>query len=45
MVPCGEYATVLTELEWEGTMVDPLPDVAAAWEQALREGLPRFLAG
>jgi uncharacterized protein YndB with AHSA1/START domain len=40
-----EHATVVQEVEWEGTMVDPLPDVAAAWEQALRDGLPRFLAG
>jgi uncharacterized protein YndB with AHSA1/START domain len=40
-----EHATVTTEVEWDGAMVDPLPDVTAAWEQALREGLPRHLAG
>jgi uncharacterized protein YndB with AHSA1/START domain len=38
-----EHATATRLVEWEGALLDPLPDVGANWELALTHSLNRYL--
>ena len=40
-----EHATVSTEVEWEGRMLDVIPGVGSGWELPLAWALPAFLRG
>jgi uncharacterized protein YndB with AHSA1/START domain len=40
-----EHATVSTEVEWEGRMLDVIPGVGSGWELPLAWALPRYLRG
>jgi uncharacterized protein YndB with AHSA1/START domain len=40
-----EHATVSTEVEWEGRMLDVIPGVGSGWELPLTWALPRYLRG
>jgi uncharacterized protein YndB with AHSA1/START domain len=40
-----EHATVSTEVEWEGQMVDVIPGVGSGWELPLTWSLPAYLRG
>jgi uncharacterized protein YndB with AHSA1/START domain len=40
-----EHATVSTEVEWEGRMLDVIPGVGSGWELPLAWSLPAYLRG
>ena len=40
-----EHATVSTEVEWEGRMLDVIPGVGSGWELPLAWALPAYLRG
>jgi uncharacterized protein YndB with AHSA1/START domain len=40
-----EHATVSTEIEWEGRMLDVIPGVGSGWELPLAWSLPAYLRG
>jgi uncharacterized protein YndB with AHSA1/START domain len=40
-----EHATVSTEVEWEGRMLDVIPGLGSGWELPLAWALPRYLRG
>ena len=40
-----EHATVSTEVEWEGRMLDVIPGVGSGWELPLAWSLTRYLRG
>jgi uncharacterized protein YndB with AHSA1/START domain len=40
-----EHATVSTEVEWEGQLLDVIPGVGSGWELPLTYALPAYLRG